>query len=46
MGVRYDTARQQFVFDFENDGTSGIVSLTGSGYEVEAFGRCFVADTQ
>ena len=26
-----------FVFDFEYDGTEDIVSLTGNGYEMEAF---------
>ena len=29
------------MFDFEHDGTADIVSLTGSGYQVEAFGKCF-----
>ena len=29
------------MFDFEHDGTEDIVSLTGDGYRVEAFGRCF-----
>jgi hypothetical protein len=29
------------VFDFEHDGTDDIVSLTGEGYQVEAFGKCF-----
>ena len=29
------------MFDFEHDGTEDIVSLTGDGYQVEAFGRCF-----
>lgn len=41
MGVRYDSKLQRFVFDFEHDGTEDIVSLTGSGYQVEAFGKCF-----
>ena len=41
MGVRYDSEKQQFVFDFEHDGVDDIVSLTGSGYQVEAFGHCF-----
>jgi len=31
----------RFVFDFEHDGTEDIVSLTGSGYQVDAFGKCF-----
>lgn len=41
MGVRYDSEEQRFVFDFEHDGLGGIVSLTGDGYQVEAFGHCF-----
>ena len=41
MGVRYDREQQRFVFDFEHDGAEDIVSLTGSGYQVEAFGKCF-----
>lgn len=41
MGVRYDREKQCFVFDFEHDGAEDIVSLTGDGYQVEAFGKCF-----
>jgi hypothetical protein len=41
MGVRYDREQQRFVFDFEHDGAEDIVSLTGDGYQVEAFGKCF-----
>lgn len=41
MGVTFDNSEQRFVFDFEHDGTEDIVSLTGDGYQVEAFGRCF-----
>lgn len=41
MGVTFDETAQQFVFDFEHDGADDIVSLTGDGYQVEAFGRCF-----
>lgn len=41
MGVTYNSEEQQFVFDFEHDGAEDIVSLTGDGYQVEAFGRCF-----
>lgn len=41
MGVTYDNKAQHFVFDFEHDGMEDIVSLTGNGYQVEAFGRCF-----
>jgi len=29
------------VFDFEHEGKDDIVSLTGNGYQVEAFGKCF-----
>lgn len=41
MGITYDDVLQRFVFDFEHDGAEDIVSLTGAGYQVEAFGRCF-----
>ena len=41
MGVTYDNEKQMFVFDFEHDGAEDIVNLTGNGYQVEAFGRCF-----
>ena len=41
MGITYDSVLQRFVFDFEHDGAEDVVSLTGSGYQVEAFGRCF-----
>ena len=41
MGVTFDNQEQRFVFDFEHDGKDDIVSLTGDGYQVEAFGRCF-----
>ena len=41
MGVTYNSADQTVVFDFEHDGKGDIVSLTGDGYQVEAFGRCF-----
>ena len=41
MGVRYDSKQQCFVFDFEHDGKDDIVRLTGNGYQVEAFGKCF-----
>ena len=29
------------MFAFEHDGAEDIVSLTGSGYQVEAFAKCF-----
>ena len=41
MGVTFDNSEERFVFDFEHDGTDDIVSLTGEGYQVEAFGKCF-----
>ena len=41
MGVRFDSEQQRFVFDFEHDGRGDIVSLTGEGYQVEAFGKYF-----
>lgn len=41
MGITYDSILQRFVIDFEHDGNSDIVSLTGTGYQVEAFGNCF-----
>lgn len=41
MGITYDIEQQKFQFDFEHDGTSDLVTLTGSGYQVEAFGKCF-----
>ena len=44
MGVTFDNSEQRFVFDFEHDGTEDIVSLTGDGYQVEAFGRCFYVE--
>jgi len=41
MGVTFDETEKKFVFDFEHDVTNDIVSLTGNGYQVEAFGKCF-----
>lgn len=41
MVITYDSILQKFVFDFEHDGNDDIISLTGSGYQVEAFGKCF-----
>ena len=41
MGVTFDNDKQMFVFDFEHDGAEDIVNLTGEGYQVEAFGKCF-----
>ena len=41
MGVTFDDTEKKFVFDFEHDGADDIVSLTGNGYQVKAFGKCF-----
>lgn len=41
MGVSYNEKEQSFMFDFEHDGIKDIVSLTGNGYQIEAFGKCF-----
>ena len=41
MVISFDNELQRFVFDFEHDNKGDIVSLTGTGYQVEAFGRCF-----
>ena len=41
MGVTFNDTEKKFVFDFEHDGAEDIVSLTGDGYQVEAFGKCF-----
>ncbi len=41
MGVKFDAEQQTFSFDFEHDGKEDIVHLTGHGYQVEAFGKCF-----
>ena len=41
MGVQFDIESSNFVFDFEHDGADDIIRLTGKGYQVEAFGKCF-----
>ena len=41
MGVTFDSEKQMFVFDFGHDGAEDIINLTGDGYQVKAFGRCF-----
>lgn len=41
MGINYNEQDKCFVFDFEHDGRSDMVNLTGKGYQVEAFGHCF-----
>lgn len=39
MGITFDREQHKFQFDFEHDGTSDLITLTGSGYQVEAFGK-------
>jgi hypothetical protein len=39
-GITFDDTEKKFVFDFEHDGAEDIVSLTGSDYQIEAFGKC------
>lgn len=41
MGITFNCESKTFQFDFEHDGIDDIVSLTGRGYDVEAFGKCF-----
>ena len=41
MGVTYNEKEQSFMFDFGHDGIKDIVSLTGNGYQIEAFVKCF-----
>ena len=39
--MTFDSEKQMFVFDFGHDGAEDIINLTGDGYQVKAFGRCF-----
>ncbi|MBQ9214422.1 MAG: hypothetical protein IJ150_10865 [Bacteroidales bacterium] len=41
MGITFFDGTNKFVFDFEHDGATDIITLTGSGYKVKAFGHCF-----
>ncbi len=41
MGITFDKEEKMFVFDFVHDGAEDIINLTGNGYQVEAFGKCF-----
>lgn len=41
MGITYHQEEKKFVFDFLHDGKEDIISLTGCGYKIEAFGKCF-----
>lgn len=40
MGVNY-IEEGKFLFDFEHDDVDDIISLTGNGYKIDAFGKCF-----
>lgn len=39
-GITFNDTEKMFVFAFEHDGAEDIVSLTESGYQVDAFGKC------
>lgn len=41
MEIACNAEEERFDFDFLHDGQNDIISLTGSGYNVEAFGQCF-----
>lgn len=41
MGITFNKEDGTFVFDFEHDGVCDIIHLTGKGYQVEAFNKCF-----
>lgn len=41
MEIAYDKESNKFEFDFETDRVEDIIMLTGTGYQVEAFGYCF-----
>lgn len=41
MGIAYDKESNRFEFDFGVDHAGDIVMLTGTGYQVTAFGHCF-----
>ena len=41
MGITFDETTQQFMFDFEHDQAEDMIRLAGTGYQVEAFGKCF-----
>lgn len=43
MGITFDIEQQKFQIDFEHDGTSDLITLTGSGYQVEAFFEAMLA---
>lgn len=41
MGITYNDTTHNFQFDFSHDGVNDVIELTGTGYEVEAFSKCF-----
>jgi len=41
MGINFDKILNRFEFTFDHDDVSDIISITGGGYQVEAFGKCF-----
>lgn len=41
MGITYNIQEEKFDFDFCHDDRNDIIHLVGSGYDVEAFGKCF-----
>ncbi|MBQ0019429.1 MAG: hypothetical protein KBT39_02795 [Bacteroidales bacterium] len=41
MGITYNIQEEKFDFDFCHDDRKDIIHLVGSGYDVEAFGKCF-----
>lgn len=41
MGIQYVQDELSFQFNFEHDSISDVIKLTGNGYEVEAFNKCF-----
>lgn len=41
MEIACNAEEERFDFDFVHDGQNDIISLTGNGYNVEAFGQCF-----
>lgn len=41
MGITYNKENNCFDFDFQHDGHEDMIHLTGNGYQVQAFGKCF-----
>lgn len=40
-GVRFDASSNSFVFDFEHDGETDVITLTNVGHSVDQFERCY-----